>query len=502
MKERIFGTECEYAPAYHFSNSHHRLLHLHGEALLEYIKGLSARLFSSLTLKGYSMAGEFMGNGGRLYMDRGGHPEYATPECRCVKDLVAYEKAGDRIMQELATETNRQAAAHKDVRTLHIFKNNVDFYGNTYGGHENYLITPRASEGIRKIIPFLVTRQVFTGAGRILTRPEGGNPSFQISQRAEFIDRTFSDRATRVRGIINTRKREIYRQQQNRRLHLIIGDSNMSEFTIGLKIGITALVLRLLDEGELGGICELASPVQALKGISCDWNAGVQVAGHRGKVTALDVQSIYLEKAQRFFSSRTPTPDEAHALGLWTEILQGLSVLKISGSNWKLEDDPYRLRRKIDWLQKLWILNRYGNMDDPTVNDRRLKLMDLKYHDLNPAYGLFAQCEALGLMDRMVDDATIAAAQVRPPNNTRAQIRGTIIRMNKAEYFDVEVEDWEKINIRSRGGQKGAGQQKGVHPFNRYRGTANALTIRMDDPFKAMDSSIAEQIERFMEAWG
>ena len=502
MKERIFGTECEYAPVYQSKRNHYRFRSLHGEALLDYIKGLSSRLFSSLALRGYPMAGEFMGNGGRLYMDRGGHPEYATPECRCIKDLVAYEKAGDRIMQELAAQANGQIAPGESAQNIHIFKNNVDYYGNTYGSHENYLITPRTTEGIRNIIPFLVTRQIFAGAGRILTSRETGAPSFQISQRAEFIDQTFSDRATGVRGIINTRKREIYGQEQNRRLHLIVGDSNMSEFAIGLKIGTTALILRLLGEGELDGICGLASPVQTLKDISRGLNSGFQMADRSGWYTALDVQSIYLEKVQQYFSSRIPTSDEADALGLWENILQGLSVLQVSGRNWQLEDDPGELRRKIDWIRKLWILNRYGNMNDSAANDRRLKLMDLKYHDLNPATGLFAQCEALGLMDRMVDDGAIATAQIRPPDNTRAQIRGTIIRGTADKSIDIEIEDWAKINIRARGRQKGFGQTKRANPFNRYKGAANFLSIRIDDPFKAMDSSITEQIERFVKAWG
>ena len=176
-----------------------------------------------------------------------------------------------------------------------------------------------------------------------------------------------------------------------------------------------------------------------------------------------------------------------------------MSALQISGRNWQLEDDPGELRRKVDWIRKLWILNRYGNMDGPAVNDRRLKLMDLKYHDLNPATGLFAQCEALGLVDRMVDDEAITTARIRPPRNTRAHIRGTIIRWAADKSMDVEIEDWTKINIRAQVRQKSPGQ--GVHPFNRYKGTANCLTIRMDDPFKTMDSSIAEQFERFMETW-
>ena len=502
MRERIFGTECEYAPVYHSEKRRHRFLTLHGEDLLDYVKGLSTQLFSSPALDRYIMAGEFMGNGGRLYMDRGGHPEYATPECRSVKDLVAYEKAGDKIMQELAARTNRETLEHNGAEALHVFKNNVDAYGNTYGGHENYLITPQAAEGIRKIIPFLVTRQIFAGAGRILTRRETAGPSFQISQRAQFIEQTFSDRATRVRGIINTRKREIYRREQNRRLHIIMGDSNMNESAIALKIGTTALVLRLLEEGGPGEICALTSPVQTLKDISGDLNALFQLAGRRGRYSALDVQSIYLDQVQHFFSPRTPTSDEAFSLNLWEQILKGLSGLKISRQNRQLEDDPGELQRKVDWLQKLWLLNRYGNMSEPDENDRRLRLMDLKYHDLNPASGLFPRCEALGLVDRLVDDNAIAAAQTRPPKNTRAQIRGAIIKRTAGKFIDVEIEDWEKVHIRAGNRQNIPGPTKGIHPFNRYKGTANSLTIRMDDPFKTLDASILRQIDGFVETWG
>lgn len=496
MRERIFGTECEYALAYH-SNGSTRIAQLDEEDLLDYLKGLSVLLFSSLKRIGYPMAGEFLGNGGRLYIDRGGHPEYATPECLCIEDLIAYEKAGDRIVQELAVLARPLIARSRATRKLHIFKNNVDFYGNTYGGHENYLISSKAAEDIRRIIPFLVTRQIFTGTGRVLTRREAGGASYQISQRADFINRTFSDRTSKVRGIINTRKREIYRQGQNRRLHIIVGDSNMSEFAIGLKIGTTALVLRLLDEGELDGVPTLTSPVKALKSISRSWNSDFRLEGCKGRLTALDIQSIYLETVRRFFASHYPTQEEARIIALWEKILEGLSRLKVSKRNWTLEDDPDRLRRKIDWILKLWLLNRYGNMVDLTVNDRRLRLLDFKYHDLDPATGLFAKCEALGLVDRMVDDDTICRAQTRPPGNTRARIRGAVIRSTMNKNIEVQIEDWEKINLRAKRRQAGI-----AHPFKHQKGIGNHLGIRLDDPFKALDSSILEKIERFVDVWG
>ena len=496
MKERIFGTECEYAPAYHSKDSS-RIAQLNGEELLNHIKGLSALLFSSLKRKGYPLVGDFLGNGGRLYIDRSGHPEYATPECRRVEDLVAYERAGDRIVQEL-TETAHPFITDNNVPPkLHIFKNNVDYYGNTYGGHENYLATPKAVDEIRHMIPFLVTRQIFAGTGRVSTHREAGDVSYQISQRADFINHTFSDRTSKVRGIINTRKREIYRQGQNRRLHIIVGDSNMSEAAIGLKIGTTVLVLRLLDEGGLDDIPTLASPVKALKSISRSWDSGIRLEGRKGRYTALDVQTLYLEKIGRFFASRSPTPEEADIMALWAKILDGLSRLKVSKRNWILEDDPDRLRRKIDWVLKLWLLNRYGNMAEQTVNDRRLRLLDFKYHDLDPTTGLFAKCEALGLVDRMVDDDAIRRAQTHPPKNTRARIRGAVIHMAANRNIEVQIEDWEKINIRAKGKRTGI-----AHLFNHQKGIVNQLGIRLDDPFKALDASIFEQIEHFVEVWG
>jgi proteasome accessory factor A len=470
---------------------------LYGEALLDYVKGLSTQLLSSLALSKYPQAGEFLGNGARFYIDRGGHPEYATPECSCIKELVAHEKAGDWIVQELASLANTHTAAQGKMPTLRIFKNNVDLYGHTYGGHENYLITPQADESIHHIIPFLVTRQIFTGAGRVLTRQETGAPAYEVSQRAEFIHRTYSDRSTRVRGIINTRKREIYRQEQNRRLHIIVGDSNMSEVAIGLKIGTTLLALRLLEAGWLKDIPGLPSPVDALKSVSKDWCGPFQMVGRKGRYTALDVQSLYLEKVLHFFSSRSRTPDEALALSLWEDVLKGLGQLKISGQNWQLEEDPGRLGQKVDWIRKLWLLNRYGSMNDSAVNDRRLKLIDIKYHDLDPVGGLFARCQALGLVDRLLDDAAIAAARVRPPQNTRARIRAAVIQKTADKPVDVEIENWEKITIRARRHQNGIS-----HPFNRYKGAINCLGICLDDPFKALDPSIFERLERFIDTWG
>jgi proteasome accessory factor A len=496
MRERIFGTECEYAPIYRSKESI-RIARLNEEELLHHLKGLSGMLFSSLKHKDYPFAGEFLGNGGRFYVDRGGHPEYATPECRSVLDLVRYEKAGDRLVQGLAQMARQKMTRHRRAPELSIFKNNVDAYGTTYGGHENYLISPEAAENIHAIIPFMVTRQIFAGTGRVVTRREADTTAFQVSQRADFINHTFSDRTSEIRGIINTRKREIYRQGENRRLHIIVGDSNMSEIAIGLKIGATVLMLRLLEEGEITNLPTLSSPVKVLQSISRSWDNRFPLTDRRGRLTALEIQMICLEQVRRFFESHAPTPDEAHTLTLWEEVLHGLSRLKVSQENWVLEDDPCRLHRKIDWLTKLWLLSRQGQRPAPEVDDRWMRTLDLKYHDLDPDAGLYARCESMGLVDRLVDEDAILKAQGQPPENTRARLRGMIVKQTAAMNLDVKIDDWEKIDIRPKGQNAG-----GLHPFKQHKGVVHHLGIRLDDPFKAKDADIFKKIAEFAGVWG
>lgn len=496
LKERIFGTECEYALCYQ-SGDREAIIQLEGEDLLEYAKGLTTFLLCSLREKGCPLAGEFLGNGGRFYMDRGGHPEYATPECRSVRDLVAHEKAGDRIVQELVEIARRLILQKGGTRRLHIFKNNVDLYGNTYGGHENYLITPWAMKQIQTIIPFLVTRQIFTGAGKVMTQPRPGDVPYQLTQRADFINRIFSDRTSKERGIINTRKREIPREGQTIRFHIIFGDCNMSEYAIGLKIGTTGLVLRLLEEGALDGIPRVSSPVQDLKRISRSFNSTLMIEGRKQRYTALDIQSIYLAKAQRFFTSHKPNQEEEDILRLWANTLVGLKKLKLSSKDVELEEDPEDLKRKIDWILKLWLLNRFKKKHRLDWHDPRLKLLDLRYHDLDPDTSLFERCQVLDLVDRMLEEEKVCRAQIDPPTGTRAWTRGMIIRNTMNKNVEVHIEDWEKIDIRARGKHT-----RCKHPFDRHRQMVNALGIKLEDPFQAENLSVLKKVERFVESWG
>ncbi len=490
LQHRIFGTESEYAP-FDRDQTATPQAPLSNRGWSENQAKMGAILIESLQGCRCPLAGEFLGNGGRLYLDRGGHPEYATPECRTVKDLVAHEKAGDVLIQALVEKVRSQ----HPYTGLHVYKNNCDSYGHTYGGHENYLVTSLAMKHLDRLVPFLVTRQIYTGTGKVMTSPVNGCPVFQISQRADFFDATFSDRTSETRGIINIRKREIARPGENQRLHIIVGDSNMAQPALALKIGVTALVLRLLEEEALGEILALGAPAQAIKAISRSLKAPVAIRrqGRTLHYTALEVQSLYLEKALRLCARPGTDPEEIRWLGLWEYVLKGLKFLEISQSEMHLINDPGDLKRKIDWVLKLWLLNRSRSKG---ADERQLKLLDLIYHDLDPASGLYERCQSLGLVDRLVDEERIGQAQCHPPADTRAHLRGLIIQKAFHQNLEILVENWESIQIRTQRRRAGIN-----HPFRNLTTAMNKLGIRLDDPFQGKNPQVLEELERFMEAW-
>jgi hypothetical protein len=491
LHQRIFGTECEYAPVYHWQGECAEKKQC-ADNLLEYQKQIAARLMAGVEDLGIPTAGEFLGNGGRLYVDRGGHPEYATPECRSVADLVAHEVAGDRMIRELA-----QARRVLDgPMRLHVYKNNVDLFGHTYGGHENYLITPQGMDQISRLVPFLVTRQIFAGAGKAMTGARDGYCGYQISQRADFFDCTYSDRTSEVRGIINIRKREITRMDQSRRLHLIIGDSNMAQFAIGLKIGTLVLMLRLLEAGALERDFDLVSPAESLKAVSRDLHARLKAQRHgrSGEYTALEIQSICLDQAQRFYAVNPPCLEEARWLDAWAHVLRGLQELKVRQSEMVMESDPADLKRKIDWILKLWLLDRSRSKG---ADERQLKKLDLKYHDLDPATGLYERCLALDLVDRLIPENDIAKARSNPPADTRAYLRGMIVQHAFGKNVDVLVENWDRIRIRAR-----ISNPEARHCFNRVACDLNSMGIGLEDPFRAQDPQMMADLQKFIEKWG
>jgi proteasome accessory factor A len=495
VRSRVFGIETEYA-LIHRSEGADRTRLSGEQSLLDHLKTLTPLLVASLDGKDYAHAGEFLGNGGRFYIDRGAHPEYASPECTIVRDLVAYDKAGDSIVQELVEDASARMIDHGVPGKLLVFKNNVDSFGTTYGSHENYLVTPEAMDRIGSIVPFLVTRQIFAGAGRVVTGAEEADSPFRLAQRSDFIDRVFSDRTSQVRGIINPRKREIPRQGQNQRLHLLVGDSNLSECAIGLKVGCTSLVLRLLEEQALGSIPALASPVQAIKEISHCMDRPLSMADGKGRASALDIQTMYLEKAHTFFATRETDSHESEILALWGRTLDGLRQLKVSWTDGLLEDDPADLRRKLDWVLKLWFISRIRNKAGIQSQDWRLRLLDVGYHDLNPRTSLFEQCVALGLSDRMLKDTEVCTARTKPPANTRAGTRGTIIQRAADKNVEVLIDNWENLSVVA--GTRG---RKATHPFNRHRRMITRMKIKLEDPLMPQDASLIQEVEAFAQSW-
>ena len=506
MEERIFGTECEYAlfhqPLSNPAEAGAGRGKLSGKALLQHLENLSALLVSALDAEDLPAAGQFLGNGGRFYIDRGGHPEYATPECRSVQDLVAHEKAGDRIVQRLVERARAVMAGNKTPGRLHVFKNNVDTHGNTYGSHENYLITKQAMERIGKIIPFLLTRQIFAGAGKIAGQegPAAATTEcahFQLSQRADFFDFLFNDRTSETRGIINIRKREIPGQRRDIRLHIILGDSNMAEYALWLKIGTTAIVLRVLEEEGLDGVPMFSNPVEALKTISRSRGSIHDMEGRVAGHTALDIQYLYLERALKFFGSRMASREEKMLLDLWENTLVGLRDLRISSRTGTIEDDPGELRRKLDWVLKLWLLDRIRDKQGPAWSCPNLKHLDFKYHDLDPETGIFERCESLELVDRMVEEDKVCTAQTDPPLDTRGRMRAAIIRNAAHRNVEVIVKDWETIKLVPKGINP-----IHAHPFYRGSRLANGLKVDLKDPFESWDEAILERVSHFIDRWG
>jgi proteasome accessory factor A len=425
MRKRIYGLENEFGIA--FTSQGRRTLP--SEKVVRY-------LFEKLiTTEGFLNV--FLENGARFYLDTGCHPEYATPECADPRDVVIYDKAGERILENLLTYAQakvREEGFHGD---LAIFKNNTDFVGNSYGCHENYL-AERTSDFYymaEQLIPFLVTRQIFTGAGKVFRTRRG--TVFHISQRAQHIRQKISGTTTNERSIINTRDEPHAVKEKYRRLHIIVGDSNMSEFTTYLKVGTTALVLEMIEDDFLSQNLTLRNPVRAIKDISRDLTCREPVPLNNGrKLTALEMQKEYLELAHRYYSTRPVSPMAADILQKWEFVLT------------KLEEEPMQLHRHIDWIAKMHLLQTYGERSKQAAetSSDRLLMLDLQYHDIRRQKGLYYLLERKGLVERIATDAEIDKATVDPPQNTRAKMRGELIKLAKMKRIPYDL-DWNYIRI-------------------------------------------------------
>ncbi len=425
MRQRVYGLETEYGVTFNQL----------GERRLT-TDELARQMFRNVVTWGRS-SNVFLENGARLYLDVGAHPEYATPECSTPLEAVIHEKAGDLIVADLANATAEQLAADEVEGSLRVFRNNTDFAGNSYGSHENYLVERVGDfqQLADRMIPFLVTRQIFAGAGKVLMTARG--PRYVLSQRAEHIWESVSSATTRSRPVINSRDEPHADAERFRRLHVIVGDSNMSEFTTWLRIATCDLVVRMAEEqaDELPRF-SVADATRAIRDVSVDLDGRGLVTMEDGRqLSALDVQVAYLEAAEAFIAARHSDDRAAHeVLGAWREILEAL------------ERDPMSLHRRLDWVAKLMLIDAYRARHGVELGDPRIAMVDISYHDLSPRTGLYHLLVRQGRMDRLVDDAAIEAARSEAPQRTRAALRGRFIAAARASGRDFTV-DWVHLKI-------------------------------------------------------
>ena len=362
------------------------------------------------------LANVILPNGARYYVDHA-HPEYSTPECAGAMQLVVHDKAGERILERSLQEIRQILPPGA---RLTIYKNNTDGKGNSYGCHENYLVdrsTPFARI-VRDLTPFFVTRQVFSGSGKVGTegpRSQDRAVGYQLSQRADFFEAEVGLETTLKRPIINTRDEPHADPEKYRRLHCIIGDANMSEAATFLKVGTTGIVLKMIEDEFLPDL-SLESPVEALHDVSWDITCRTRIRAADGRhLTPVELQWEYLDHAKKYVEEREPTAENTDVLQRWESALVGL------------EEDPFSLAAELDWVAKYRLLEAYRARDGLDWGDPKLKLIDLQYHDVRRDKGLYYKLADSGKMERLVDEDEIERAVLEPPEDTRAYFRGRCI---------------------------------------------------------------------------
>jgi proteasome accessory factor A len=391
----------------------------------------------------------------------GSHPEYATPECDSLYDVVRHDKAGERILEGLLHSAETRLEEEGIKGQIYLFKNNTDSAGNSYGCHENYLIGRHGDfqRIIDTLIPFFVTRQIYAGAGKLLQTARG--TVFCLAQRAEHIWEGISSATTRSRPIINTRDEPHADAERYRRLHVIAGDSNMSEYMNYVKVGTTAALLQMLEDDVVFRDLTLENPIRAIREISHDMTCRRRVRLANGReLSALDVQWEYLERAIRYARTSGFPPEVEQAVLMWEHLLTGL------------EKDPLSLHRECDWVAKHRIIHEYREKHDLPLSSPRLALLDLAYHDVSKERGLFYLLERRGQMERVVTDESINQAMLEPPATTRAKLRGQFIKAAKAKKRDFTV-DWVHLKLNDQAQR----------------------TVLCKDPFKAVDERVEKLIE-------
>ena len=449
MDRRIFGLENEYGVTCTF----------HGQRRLSPDE-VARYLFRRVVSWGRS-SNVFLRNGARLYLDVGSHPEYATPECDNVVDLVIHDKAGERTLEGLLVDAERRLREEGIAGDIYLFKNNTDSAGNSYGCHENYLVGRQGEFGrlADVLIPFLVTRQIICGAGKILATPRGA--VYCVSQRAEHIWEGVSSATTRSRPIINTRDEPHADAERFRRLHVIVGDSNMSETTTLLKTGSTDLVLRMIEAGIVLRDLTLENPIRAIREVSHDPTGRRKVRLANGReASALEIQEEYLGKARDFVARRGADPIATRVLDLWERTITAVSTGDLS-----------LVEREIDWVIKYQLIERYRAKHNLPLSSPRIAQIDLAYHDINRNRGLYYLLERRGSVDRVARDLEIFEAKSVPPQTTRARLRGEFIKRAQEKRRDFTV-DWVHLKLNDQAQR----------------------TVLCKDPFRSVDDRVEKLI--------
>ena len=374
-----------------------------------------------------------LSNGARFYNDHA-HPEYSTPECTTLRELVAQDKAGERILAECARRRNLKLPPEHEVR---LYKNNTDFVGHSYGCHDNYLMRRDVEWDriVAGVLPFLITRQIFAGAGKMGVESDSTSSQpgiYQISQRADFFSVLVSIDTMNRRPLVNTRDEPHADSTRYRRFHVIIGDSNMSQWATALKVGTTALVLDLIERGHAPAL-EIAQPVDATKSISRDQNYDwiIELIDGR-KISAIDVQRLYLSAAQKSFAN--PDEETNWLLREWENVLNDL------------QRDVGLTRDRVDWVAKKFLLNALQEEEKLAWSDPWLQAIDLEYHNINRDEGLYYELLRQGSMRHIVTEEETKAAIFTPPLSTRAYFRGRCVaRFNDA----IESIQWDEMVFRN-----------------------------------------------------
>ncbi|NUP16995.1 MAG: Pup--protein ligase [Streptomyces sp.] len=449
MDRRIFGLENEYGVTCTFRGQRR----LSPDEVARY-------LFRRVVSWGRS-SNVFLPNGARLYLDVGSHPEYATPECDNVADLVTHDKAGERIVEGLLVDAENRLREEGIAGDIHLFKNNTDSAGNSYGCHENYCVGRHGEFGhlADVLIPFLVTRQIICGAGKVLQTPRGA--VYCVSQRAEHIWEGVSSATTRSRPIINTRDEPHGDAERFRRLHVIVGDSNMSETTTLLKVGATDLVLRMVEAGIVIRDLSLENPIRAIREVSHDMTGRRRVRLANGReASSLEIQQEYLGKAKDFVDRRGGDVIARRVLDLWERTLRAVET-----------GDLDAVSREIDWVAKYQLIERYRKKYDLPLSSPRVAQLDLAYHDVHRRRGLFYLLQRRGAMVRVTSDIRIFEAKSVPPQTTRARLRGEFVRKAQEKGRDFTV-DWVHLKLNDQAQR----------------------TVLCKDPFRSVDERVDKLI--------